>query len=121
MSAYQCAEHNINGLSSDLALINSILTDLGVSITKYEVRFHITAKNFIEAKSTCESNFEKLREALKEGKREDVETEGARRKGNRGNLGAWEKLKFALGGETEFKAFLLSIESSKSTLQLLLE
>lgn len=121
VSAYQRAEHKINDLSSDLALINSILTDLGASITKYEVKFHITAKNFIEAKATCERNFEKLSKALKEAKREDADTEGARRKGKKGNLGAWEKLKFALGGEAELKEFLLSIESSKSTLQLLLE
>jgi hypothetical protein len=121
VSAYQRAEHKINDLSSDLALINSILTDLGASITKYEVKFHISPKNFIEAKATCERNFEKLSQALKEAKREDADTEGARKKGGKGNLGAWEKLKFALGGETELKEFLLSIESSKSTLQLLLE
>jgi hypothetical protein len=120
-SAYQRAEQKISDLSSDLALINSILTDLGTSITKYEVKFHITAKNFVEVKKTCERNFVKLSGALKEVKREDAEAEGVRRKGKARGLGAWEKLKFALGGETELKEFLLSIEISKSTLQLLLE
>lgn len=116
-SAYQRAEHKLNDLSSDLALINSILTDLGTSITKYEVKFSITAKNFVEVKKTCERNFEKLNEALKKVKRDDAEKDEKKR----GKLGAWEKLKFALGGETELKEFLSSIESSKSTLQLLLE
>ena len=120
-SAYQRAEHKFNDLSSDLALINSILTDLGASITKYEVKFHITPKNFIEAKATCERNFEKLSDALKEVKREGIETEGVWRRGKKGSLGAWEKLKFALGGETQLNEFLSSIEGSKSTLQLLLE
>lgn len=117
-SAYQRAEHKLNDLSSDLALINSILTDLGSSIAKYEVKFHITAKNFIEVKKTCERNFEKLSEALKEIKREDSDKDGEKKFKK---LGPWGKLMFALGGETELKEFLLSIESSKSTLQLLLE
>lgn len=119
-SSYARAEQQINDLSSDLALINSILTDLGTSISKYEVKFRITAKNFVEVKKTCERNFNRLDKALKEVKKKDVaDDEGAKRK--KKSLGAWEKLMFALGGEKELKEFLTSIESSKSTLQLLLE
>jgi hypothetical protein len=121
-SSYARAEQKINDLSSDLALISSILTDLGTSISKYELKFHITAKNFVEVKKTCERNFERLNEALKEVKKRDVEEEeGMGRKGKKKALGAWEKLMFALGGEKELMEFVISIESSKSTLQLLLE
>jgi hypothetical protein len=36
-------------------------------------------------------------------------------------VGVWEKLKFALGGEQSLKDLVVSIETSKSTLQLLLD
>jgi hypothetical protein len=76
----------------------------------------------VEVKKTCERNFERLNEALKEVKKRDVEEEEGRgRKGKKKALGAWEKLMFALGGEKELMEFVISIESSKSTLQLLLE
>jgi len=122
-SAYSRASHKINGLSSDLALINSILTDLGTSITKYEQKFNITATNFIEAKASCERNFERLRKALKVVKKDETGVGDAKWKsfGKERSVGPWEKLMFALGGEDELKTFLQEIESSKSTLQLLLE
>lgn len=121
-SSYARAEQKINELSSDLALIGSILSDLGASILKYEAKFHITATNFVEAKRTCERNFGRLNQALKDMKKKDVdEGDSARRKGKKKSVGAWEKLMFALGGERELREFLSSIEGSKATLQLLLE
>jgi hypothetical protein len=122
-SAYGRAAQKIKTLSSDLALINSILTDLGASITKYEQKFHITATNFVAAKSSCERNFERLGKALKGVKKDEAGGGGGKGKGlwKERSVGPWEKLMFALGCEMELKEFLTEIESSKSTLQLLLE
>lgn len=120
-SSYARAERKVDDLSNDLALLSSVLTDLGTCLTKYEAKLRFKVELFIEATATCERNLGRLSIALKKMKRNDAEAERAQRKGNATNLGIWTKLMLALGGEKELNEFLTSIERSKSTLQLSLE
>ncbi len=120
-ASYSRAEQRVNELSFSVALTASILTELGYTIKQYEAEFHITAHNFMSAKTACENNFNKLSKALKSAKVNEGSSNGDKGKGKGKALGAWEKLMFALGGEDELKELIVSIETSKSTLQLLLE
>lgn len=120
-SSYARAERRVDDLTRDLALLNSILTDLGTCLTRYEAKARFKVELFIEAKATCERNLGRLSIALKNMKRNDAEAERAKGKENGTNLGIWTKLMLALGGEKELNEFLTSIEHSKSTLQLSLE
>jgi hypothetical protein len=114
-SSYSSAEQKVKDLSSDISLTASILTSLGNTIQEYEYDLHFKEHQFRPAKEACERNFQRLRKALKEAKRSDD------RGGKAKSLTAWDKLMFALGGEDEIKGLVVSIETSKSTLQLLLD
>ncbi|KAH6674789.1 hypothetical protein B0J14DRAFT_21998 [Halenospora varia] len=111
-TSYRGADAKINSLSSDIALTASILTSLGHTVKEYEVEFHLKADNFIPAREQCEKNFERLSKALRDVRKSDRKDKGAT---------PWKKLMFALGGEDEIKDLMSEIESSKSTLQLLLD
>jgi hypothetical protein len=120
---YAAAEARINALSSDLAVMNNILTDLGTNISKYKIQFRIQAKLFLDVKEGCEKCFGKLGKALKVVGKEERrgEAEGDAKERMRRNVGPWEKLMFALGGERETKVLLDELEKCKSTLRLVLQ
>ncbi|TVY75982.1 hypothetical protein LSUE1_G005074 [Lachnellula suecica] len=123
-TAYSSAEQKVKDFSSDISLTASILASLGNTVQGYEDELHFKEDNFRPAKEACERNFTRLRIALKEAKKNDDGKDDKNRKAGKGkekSLGVWDKLMFALGGEDEIKGLVTSIETSKSTLQLLLD
>jgi len=117
--SYSSAEQKVQDLSSDVSVTSSILTSLGTTIEEYDYQLHFKEDNFRPAKEACERNFLRLRKALKEAKRNEYAK--VKGKGKDKSLSPWDKLMFALGGEDEIKGLVDSIETSKSTLQLLLD
>lgn len=76
----------------------------------------------MNAKAACEKNFSNLGKAIKAVKRDKVkDVIGKKIRWDSVEVGVWEKLKFALGGEQNLKDLVVSIETGKSTLQLLLD
>jgi hypothetical protein len=107
---------------ADISITSSILTSLGHTIQEYEAEFHFKIDNFENVKAACEKNFNNLGKAIKVVKRgESKDVIGKKIWREAAEVGVWEKLKFALGGEQSLKDLVVSIETSKSTLQLLLD
>jgi hypothetical protein len=85
----------------------------------------LKADNFAKAQVVYHRNFERLEKALRQARkpqkvpRED--SSGKKVQGEEQVANAWEKLKFALGGKDGAKELVISIETSKSNLQLLLD
>jgi hypothetical protein len=131
-TSYSSADQKIKDLSGDVALTASILTDLGNTVKEYEVEFRLKADNFSRAEAACERNFETLRKALREARKNDSPKQANERDikntdsdkklpKKQDGMRAWDKLKFALGGEEHLKELVFSIETTKSNLQLLLD
>jgi hypothetical protein len=120
--SYTSASEKISSLSADISVTSSILTSLGNTIQEYEAEFHFKIDNFQNAKAACEKNFDNLGNAIKAVKRDKIkDVIGKKIWRGVAEVGLWEKLKFALGGEQSLKDLVVSIETSKSTLQLLLD
>lgn len=131
VGSFTAADQRIRDLYSDVQLTADILKDLGELVQKYEKEYKISSGNFRAVNEACERNFERLEKALgvavsQERRELKLKIDGlgkpdpkhAQRKGS---LSAWEKLKFALGGEEELDNLLVSIETAKSNLLLLLD
>jgi hypothetical protein len=120
---------HIDSLSVKVSITSSILTQLGNVVQPYEKEFHILEDNFQKVKQSCGKDFETLRMALRMMKPDDsaeigaLKTKPARQsdvpKGAK--FFSWEKLKWAMGGADKVDILMVSLESSKSNLQLLLE
>jgi hypothetical protein len=119
--SYTSASKKILSLSADISVTSSILTSLGNTIQEYEAEFHFKIDNFENAKAACERNFNNLGKAIKAVKRDKIKDVIGKKTWWEAEVGVWEKLKFALGGEQNLKDLVVSIETSKSTLQLLLD
>lgn len=119
--SYTRAEQQIRDLAADVALTASILESIGKMIKEYEDRFHLTVDNYIETRDRCESNFNTLWiavKAVKKGESEKPKVKGEYRIG--GQMGVWPKMMHAMGGADALRHLVLSINTSKSNLQLLL-
>ena len=122
-TSFANAEKKINELSASVALTSSILNSLGNTIREHEKEFKFSVDNFIATRDACEKNFQSLLDALKVVKKDESEQsngESKRARGKKRGFGIWDKLMHALGGEDFLKDLVLSIETSKSNLQLLL-
>lgn len=123
--SYSGAEQKISDLAADVALTASILIDLGKTIEECEEEFHLNPGNFSRAKAACHRNFEMLETALQQAKRQPKsprESKSAKKFQEQGQVvSAWDRLRFALGGEEGLMELVTSIETSKSNLQLLLD
>jgi hypothetical protein len=100
--SHTSASEKISSLSADISITSSILTSLDHTIQEYEAKFHFKIDNFQSAKAACERNFNNLGKAVKAVKRgESKEVIGKKIWQEAAEVGVWEKLKFALGGELE--------------------
>jgi AMMECR1 domain-containing protein len=90
----------------------------------------LRVENFERAKSLVEGCFEKLSAALREAKKDENvkwNSFGKRMalfstiKGSTRDVKVWEKLKFALGGDSKMEALVEDLQDAKATLQLLLD
>jgi hypothetical protein len=104
--------------------------ELGNTVKEYEVELHLRVENFERAKSLVEGCFEKLSAALREAKKDENvkwNSFGKRMalfstiKGSTRDVNVWEKLKFALGGDSKMEALVEDLQDAKATLQLLLD
>jgi hypothetical protein len=111
-------------------LTASILTELGNTVKEYEAELHLRVENFERARSLVEVCFEKLSAALKRAKKDEKvkwNSFGKRRalfstiRGSTRDVNVWEKLKFALGGDSKMEALVEDLQDAKATLQLLLD
>jgi len=133
--SYTGAESRIQVLFDDLSITVWILDEIGITVKEYEVQFQITASLFEATRRTCENNFVGLEKALKKARKDEEKKSGLSQdvggpievlgalgtKGKNGKMGCWDKLMFALGGEDEMKELLVSVETAKSNLLLLLD
>lgn len=122
-------DERIDRLSAKVSVTASILTQLGTVVQQYEMEFHLVDDNFQKVRETCRRDFETLRTALRMVKPDNnAESDASTFKSVRGFTAsknprflAWNKLKWALGGAEQVEIMIVSLESSKSNLQLLLE
>jgi hypothetical protein len=112
------AEQQIKDLSASVALTSSILESIGKTIKEYEEQFRLTVDNFIATRDTCERNFSALWAALRRIKKGETEEEIEVRVIRK--ISFWERMMYAVGGADALRDLVLSIETSKSNLQLLL-
>lgn len=123
--SYSGAEQNINDLVADVALTASILVDLAKTIEECEEEFRLKADNFARAQTVCHRNLERSKKALSHARKppkfRNESSLEKRFQEEEQVTSAWEKLKFALGGEDALKELVTSIGTSKSNLQLLLD
>lgn len=91
-------------------------------IREYEGKFRLTVDNYIATRDQCDRNFQTLWVALKvvtkDGGMKKKKVKGAT--WNAKPMGIWGKMMHAMGGVDALKDLVLSIETSKSNLQLLL-
>jgi hypothetical protein len=121
VTTYSNAEQQIKDLSASVALTTSILESIGKEIKAYEDQCQLTVDKYIAVSDMCEKNFNSLWVALKVVKKEKGEKPQVKaelRIG--GRMSVWAKISHAVGGADALKDLVLSIETSKSNLQLLL-
>ena len=120
-TSYTRAEQQIKDLSTNVALTNSILESIGKTIEEYQDRFQLTVDNYIETRDQCKRNFDSLWVALGKVRRDESEKLQIKREFRiGGRMGVWPKMMHAMGGADALNDLVLSIETSKSNLQLLL-
>jgi hypothetical protein len=120
-TSYSRAEQQIGDLCADVSLTASILKSIEEMIKEYKGEFQLTVDNYIATRDQCERNFNTLWFTLKVVKKDESEkpeVKGKYRIG--GRMGVWPKIMHAMGGADALRDLVLSIETSKSNLQLLL-
>jgi hypothetical protein len=118
ISALTEADSKIKNLSANISLTSSILTSISIAIKECAQDLTIHLADFTLTRDNCLRDLNLLRSALdahRDYPGNPAQPDDAAR------VTVWGKLVFALGGEEKYTALVLSFETSKSNLQLLLE
>jgi hypothetical protein len=108
--SYSRAEEQTSDLSNNLFALSGTMICIGEDMKEYRDSINPEVySNLVVAKNNCETNFKRLERALKRA----IGISGK-------SLTAWEKLKFACGGEGDWKEIASSINTSTSTMALVL-
>lgn len=142
VTAFARANQQIENLTANVSLTSNVLQSLSEMIDEYKDELGLTVDNFIAARDICNRNFQRLLEALHQVEKNEETTEvkndptGTKanvhkakkgetkheiRKKQPVTISVWDRLLYVLGGADALKDLIISIEASKSTLQLLLQ
>lgn len=123
--SYQSTDRKVEGIVTTVSVTSSILTELGNAIKEHPDDLQKLNRwaLFSDTIAGCKKDFEIIGIAIGEARKGGATMQDQQkvRKDAKARATPRQKLKWAIGGETEIENLLSSLERSKSNLQLLLD